>query len=118
MIMMPWWPRPHLVISLTEELEFLRLLVHEHSVKVARLHAPGVEVVEEVVEVVKVKVEVDMVVVDVELVEEVEVLLPDLDGLVAPAHDLADADVGHAGRQLAPLENYVLAHLHTRVTTT
>lgn len=35
----------------------------------------------------------------------------DLDGLVAPAHDLAGADVGHRRRHLAPLHDYVLGHL-------
>ena len=30
----------HLVIPFTQELEFLRLLVHEHPVQVAGLHAP------------------------------------------------------------------------------
>ena len=66
---------PYLVISLAEELEFLRLLVHEHPVKVAGLDAP------------------------------------DLDGLVPPAHDLPGPDVGHAGRQLAPLQHDVLGDL-------
>lgn len=66
---------PYLVISLAQELEFLRLLVHEHPVQVAGLHAP------------------------------------DLDGLVPPAHDLPGPDVGHAGRQLAPLQHDVLGDL-------
>ena len=35
----------------------------------------------------------------------------DLYRLVAPAHDLAGADVGHAGGQLAPLQHDVLGHL-------
>ena len=34
---------PYLVISLAQELEFLRLLVHEHPVKVAGLHAPDLD---------------------------------------------------------------------------
>ena len=36
---------------------------------------------------------------------------PDLDGLVAPAHDLAGADVGHRRRQLTPLQHDVLGDL-------
>ena len=68
-------PNPYLVISLTQELEFLRLLVHEHPVEVSGLDAP------------------------------------DLDGLVPPAHDLPRADVSHAGRQLAPLQDDVLGDL-------
>ena len=35
----------------------------------------------------------------------------DLYRLVAPAHDLPGADVGHAGGQLAPLQHDVLGHL-------
>lgn len=57
----------HLIVALAEELEALRLLVHEHAVQVAGLHGA------------------------------------DLNGLVAPAHDLAGADVGHGRRHLAPL---------------
>ena len=68
----------YLVISLAQELEFLRLLVHEHPVEVSGLDAP------------------------------------DLDGLVPPAHDLTRADVGHAGRQLAPLQHDVLGDLEIR----
>ena len=34
-----------------------------------------------------------------------------LDGLVAPAHDLSRADVGHGGRQLSPLQDDVLTDL-------
>lgn len=62
----------HLVVALAEELEPLRLLVHEHAVQVAALHGA------------------------------------DLDGLVAPAHDLPRADVRHRRRHLAPLEGYKL----------
>ena len=36
---------------------------------------------------------------------------PDLDGLVAPAHDLPRPDVGHAGGQLPPLQHDVLGDL-------
>lgn len=35
----------------------------------------------------------------------------DLDGLVAPAHYLADADEGHTRWHLAPLQHHVLQHL-------
>ena len=40
-----------------------------------------------------------------------------LDGLVAPAHNLTDADEGHAGRHLAPLQHHVLEHLLGRGDT-
>ena len=40
---------------------------------------------------------------------------PDLYGFVAPPHDLTRPDVGHAGRQLSPLEHDVLGHLQGRV---
>ena len=39
---------------------------------------------------------------------------PDLDGLVAPAHDLPRPDVGHAGGQLPPLQHDVLGDLEVK----
>ena len=42
---------------------------------------------------------------------------PDLDGLVAPAHDLPGPDVGNTGGQLAPLQHDVLCDLEkTKLT--
>ena len=51
----------YLIIALAQKLQFLRFLVHEYPVQVARLYRP------------------------------------DFNGLIAPAHDLARADVGHGG---------------------
>ena len=67
----------YLVISLTQELEFLSFLMHEHSVQVSSLHAP------------------------------------DLNGFVAPAHDLPGPDVSNTGGQLSPLQHNILGHLET-----
>ena len=39
---------------------------------------------------------------------------PDLDGLVAPTHDLPRPDVGHAGGQLPPLQHDVLGDLEVK----
>ena len=38
--------------------------------------------------------------------------IANLNGLVAPAHNLTDANEGHAGRHLTPLQHHVLEHLN------
>ncbi len=48
-------------------------------------------------------------------VELARLHIADLDGLVAPAHDLSVGDVGDRGGQLAPLQHNVLDHAARRV---
>ena len=91
--------KSHLVISLTKELQLLRLFVHEHPVEVTSLNTPGRRNHRHSL--------------SQAFREESK---PDLDGLVAPAHDLASANVGHAGRQHAPLQHDVLRHLQDQST--
>lgn len=83
--------KEHLVVALAQELQPLRLLVHEHAVQVATLHRADL----------KGRKDFDYFSISKahsDRQKSFQLLLTIdtyLDGLIAPSHDLAGADVRH-----------------------
>ena len=85
-------------------------LVQSHEVDLTGRAALG-RAEEDLVVALAQKLELLRLLVHEDAVEVAGLHRPDLDGLVAPSHDLPGANVRHGGRQLSPLQDNVFGNL-------